>query len=89
MENGESVTTNEQAINLAWNATDAHNEALTKLEYFLVSHHGHLTNLFKEIGETEATNTELYGFWLVGETILNDLKESSQILFDGIQSCRK
>jgi hypothetical protein len=89
MENGESVISQEQAINLAWNATDTHEQALTKLEYFLVSHHGHLTNLFKEIGETEATDTELYGFWLVGENILNELKETSKTLCDGIQSCRK
>ena len=92
MENGESVDqkelTAEELKNLAWNAFDAQNEALVKLEYFLIAHHGHLTNYFNEI-DGNNTSQELFGFWLISEEILKGLKESSETIFEGFKVCRK
>ena len=81
--------TDEELSNLAWNAIDTQNEALAKLEYFLTSHHGYLYNYFQEVGETDSTKAELYGFWLSAESLVKELKESANIISKGVQQWKK
>ena len=46
MTQGESLT-------LAWNATDVQHEALLKLEYLLLAHHGYLVKITEDLGELD------------------------------------
>jgi len=81
--------TAEELKNLAWNSFDRQNEALAKLEYFLIAHHGHLTNYFNEFGRDNVNNQELFGFWLIAEEIIKTLKVDANNIYEGFKICRK
>ncbi len=89
MENGESVDqkepTAEQLINLAWNASDKQHEALVKLEYFLMAHYAYFLNMQQDIGELVDSSTEVSGFYLTSRSLLEELKESSETIHQGLK----
>ena len=90
MENGESIDqkepTAEQLINLAWNASDKQHEALVKLEYFLMAHYAYFLNMQQDIGELVDSSTEVSGFYLTSISLIEELKESSETIYQGFKA---
>ena len=90
MENGESIDqkepTAEQLINLALNASDKQHEALAKLEYFLMAHYAYFLNMQQDIGELVDSSTEVSGFYLTSISLLEELKESSETIYQGFKA---
>jgi hypothetical protein len=82
MEQGERLEP-QSLKNLAWNATDKQHEALLKLEYFLMAHHGYLSKISEDLGDL---NNEVEGFYFTVLGLLKELKDSSKTIEQGLKA---
>jgi len=71
-----------KSLTLAFNALDKQHQALSKLEYFIMTHHAYLIEITKDFGEYER---EVEGFYFSHISLLNELKESCELIEAGLK----
>jgi len=82
----EKKLTNKELINLAWNATDHQDQALLKLEYFLMAHYAYLLNTFEDMGDDKQSNAEVSGFYAMSTNLIEEIKNSSETIYKGFRA---
>jgi len=81
--NQEQATNRSEAQTLAFNAIDQQHEALSKLEYMIMSHHAYLKAISADLGEM---SHEVEGYYFAHRSVLDELKEACKTIEQGLRS---